>query len=216
MKYDVYMEQYNKIGYGPHGIIQIKNFLEEADIESLSTFLRSEGVGSFMSERCPKEVVDTLSRYEGNVYDEIVANISIKYDVPVVRLPVARAHLTNWGMLKGFSMPEHSDSETPDGKPAVAGGFYRYNITAISYITDSYIGGEISFPELGIKIKPAAGDLLLFPSRYRHEIKMYVSGERYTMPMFFTFDVEDAFTNEERISLEGPDASSILFKAPQL
>ena len=208
------MEQYNKIGYGPHGIIQIKNFVEEVDLEDLSTFLHTVEDGIIRREQCPKEIADTLSRYEEKTYAEVVANISDKYDIPVVPEPTNRAQLVKWGMLKGFAMRPHSDAETPDRQPAIAGGFYRFNVTAIAYLTDNYLGGEIRFPEFDITLKPRAGDLLLFPSRYRHEIKQYISGERYTMPMFFTFDVEDPFTDEEREQVGSGNMSDILFDWP--
>lgn len=77
------------------------------------------------------------------------------------------------------------------------------------------IWGEIDFPEFNLTIKPKPGDMLLFPSRYRHRILTLESGHRYTMPMFFQFDVEDSIDVVENIEqlriAEGQDPSDALF-----
>lgn len=42
-------------------------------------------------------------------------------------------------------------------------------LTAICYLNDNYTGGEIEFPNFGIKIKPEPGMLILFPSNYAYQ-----------------------------------------------
>lgn len=41
-------------------------------------------------------------------------------------------------------------------------------ISAVFYLNDNYKGGEIEFVHYGIKIKPKAGTLVLFPSSYSY------------------------------------------------
>jgi len=214
MSYKNYMDEYNKIGYSSSGIKHIKNFANAADLNVLTSYLGMQsGFGTFHSGQIDDEQVrDLLANYQDAAYAEVIENYSVPNNIkiwPEARVP---AHLAKWDMLVGQSMPVHSDSETPSRNPAIEGGFYRYNITAIAYLTDSYLGGEISFPEFdGLEIKPQAGDLLLFPSRYRHCIKTLVSGERYTMPMFFGFDVQDDIYIDDDLSDSGKNLSDILF-----
>lgn len=42
------------------------------------------------------------------------------------------------------------------------------SISAVFYLNDDYEGGEIEFVHYGVKIKPGAGTLVLFPSNYAY------------------------------------------------
>lgn len=210
------MEQYNKIGYSKDGITHIKNFVDGRDLEILVSYLDSEeGDGTFSQESVPGEIRALLLHYEHAALYEVQKHYGERYDIKFKDYARNPSHLTKWGMLTGSSMDVHSDSETPSGKPALVARFYQYNITSLSYLTDDYLGGEIDFPEFNLTIKPKAGDMLLFPSRYRHRILTLESGHRYTMPMFFQFDVEDFIDvegNSENLkSPEGQDPSDVLF-----
>lgn len=210
MSYDNYMEQYNKIGYSKDGITHIKNFIHEKDIETFVAFLDGQDTeGTLRQEEVPGEIKSLLIMYENAALSEVLQHYGQKYDIPFKKEARNHSHLTKWGMLTGSSMSVHSDSETPSGKPAIAGGFYQYNITSLSYLTDGYVGGELNFPEFDLTLKPRSGDMLLFPSRYRHRILELKGGARYTMPMFFQFDVED---NVDWVGVEqNQNPSDILF-----
>jgi Rps23 Pro-64 3,4-dihydroxylase Tpa1-like proline 4-hydroxylase len=56
-------------------------------------------------------------------------------------------------------------------------------ISAICYLNDDYVGGELEFTNFNIKIKPKAGMMLLFPSNYayRHIAHPVVSGTKYAL-----------------------------------
>jgi len=210
------MEQYNKIGYSRAGITHVKNFIHGSDLYTLASYLRNVyGFGNFYSDQIDSDIVkEMLVSCQEAAYAEVLSNYSEPYGIKMLEEPRQPAHLVKWDMLIGESMSVHSDAETPSRLPAIAGGFYRYNITAIAYITDEYLGGEIAFPEFdNLKIKPKAGDLLMFPSRYRHCIHHLVSGDRYTMPMFFGFDVEDSIDPKLATPSieEGQNPSDILF-----
>lgn len=210
MSYENYMEQYNKIGYSKDGITHIKNFVPETDRNVFIDYLSSiDDEGTFTQDMVPGEVKSLLMHYDKLVYQEVIEHYGKKYSIPFKPEPRQYAHLTKWGMLEGHSMAIHSDSETPSRQPAIVGGFWRYNITSLSYLTDEYLGGEIDFPEFDITIKPKAGDMLLFPSRYKHRILELKGGKRYTMPMFFQFDVNDNI--ELEIAKEGTNPSDVLF-----
>ena len=62
------------------------------------------------------------------------------------------------------------------------GGTFR-RVSTVYYINDDYVGGEISFPDFNIKIKPEAGDFLIFPSSfaYKHKVFPIIKGTRYSI-----------------------------------
>jgi len=56
-------------------------------------------------------------------------------------------------------------------------------ISALVYLNDDYEGGELEFPNFGIKIKPEPGMLILFPSNfaYSHIAHPVLSGTKYAL-----------------------------------
>jgi hypothetical protein len=76
--------------------------------------------------------------------------------------------------LPGKDMGKHFDGQ---------GGDTTLAFTLVSYLNDDYEGGEISFPNHGITLKPKPGSLIMFPSQmpYIHEVLPIKSGIRYMM-----------------------------------
>lgn len=84
------------------------------------------------------------------------------------------------GMGVGKGMGVHADNtpglainvDTPHGM--------------VLYINDDYEGGELYYPELGIVMKPDAGDLVIHPGTldYAHGVTPVVSGMRYATTAF--------------------------------
>ncbi len=62
------------------------------------------------------------------------------------------------------------------------GGNFR-RVSTVYYLNDDYEGGELSFPQFDINLKPEAGDMILFPSSfvYSHSVKPVISGNRYSI-----------------------------------
>ncbi len=87
----------------------------------------------------------------------------------------------------GMSMPSHADRANPDGS---AHGMPFRDFASIVYLNDHYAGGELYFPRLDLVVKPARGMLLAFTGGWHHEhgVLKVVSGDRLTMPAFYTFD----------------------------
>jgi hypothetical protein len=50
---------------------------------------------------------------------------------------------------------------------------YSYNcvVSLVAYPNDDYVGGELEFRLQGLKVKPRAGDLFIFPSNYMYPHK---------------------------------------------
>lgn len=51
--------------------------------------------------------------------------------------------------------------------------------SVLFYLNDDYKGGEISFPDLDISIKPSAGSAIVFPCTATHLAEMVEDGEKY-------------------------------------
>ena len=57
-------------------------------------------------------------------------------------------------------------------------------ISLSMYLTDDYEGGELSFCTFGKKIKPSAGDIVVFDSNTLHGTETYLGGRRMTIQCF--------------------------------
>lgn len=77
----------------------------------------------------------------------------------------------------GFGISLHADDSTYGSRD------YHRVITVLVYLNDDYEGGEISFPDQNILLKPKAGDTLIFPSNriFKHEVLPIKSGERFAV-----------------------------------
>lgn len=62
--------------------------------------------------------------------------------------------------------------------------FDNNEFSALIYVNDDYLGGEINFPEIELSIKPKAGSLIVWPGYFKHSVSLVVSGTRFTLPMF--------------------------------
>lgn len=93
--------------------------------------------------------------------------------------PVDPSPLSISKYVEGASMGPHVDYHgEPDIQPVMSG---------VIYLNDDCIGGELEFPEQGIKIKPAAGSIVVFPSvePYYHQSLPVKSGVKYMSPIFW-------------------------------
>jgi len=97
-------------------------------------------------------------------------------------IPYAEKHDIEQLQHEGYSMlrytggqeyKAHADGDTAAGRA----------ISAIVYLNDDYEGGEVEFVNFGVKIKPKAGMLLLFPSTYpyTHIAHPVTSGTKYAI-----------------------------------
>jgi hypothetical protein len=87
----------------------------------------------------------------------------------------------------GMHMLPHADRAHADGSRHDTA--YR-DFASVIYLNDDFTGGELYFPRLDLTVKPAAGMLLAFTGGWHHEhgVLNVESGERLTMPAFYTFD----------------------------
>lgn len=82
----------------------------------------------------------------------------------------------SYGILKygiGQKFTNHIDDH-PD--------FHR-RISFVYYMNEDYVGGEINFPRFGVSYKPAANEMIVFPSTYvyNHSVNEVTDGTRYAV-----------------------------------
>jgi hypothetical protein len=112
------------------------------------------------------ERIEKIFSFDKNLYVGGISNIQRQYE--------------------NSPLIEHVDS---DGDPSVA-------FAVIGYMNDDYSDGELFFSRLGLKIKPPARSLIIFPSgeNYIHGVKSPGPGPvRYALPTFVNYS--DFFDN---------------------
>lgn len=69
-------------------------------------------------------------------------------------------------------------------------------LSAVAYLNDNYCGGQIAFPRQELKVKPTAGDILLFPANfcYPHASLPVTSGIKYAVVTWFVATQKKAVT----------------------
>lgn len=60
-------------------------------------------------------------------------------------------------------------------------------MSAVLYLNDNYEGGELSFPDQEVVIKPTPGSIVIFPSvePFYHQSMPILSGNKYMVPAFW-------------------------------
>ena len=81
----------------------------------------------------------------------------------------------------GSKMFEHSDIYSYVKKD---GEHVTTSLTAILYLNDDYVGGEINFVHDDFFAKPQAGSMFVFPSNKQHEVLEITRGDRYMVQTY--------------------------------
>jgi hypothetical protein len=197
-----FQKEWDKIGKRKENIILINNFLKKKDIKIFYDYVEkykdSENFrgGKSLNQNFIKkdnfDVYSLLIEYQDKIYEEVKSYFVEKLGVKVRKTPNTPIHFVKWE--NGMSSVLHADCEKQDGTPVFEANFYRLNISSLIYINDNYEGGSIEFPEYDFYLKPSRGSLVIFPSNHKHLVtEVKGSNNRYTMPMWFTFDLENLF-----------------------
>ena len=83
----------------------------------------------------------------------------------------------------GMEMGAHRDNQY-DPHTDLSARHY----TAICYLNDDYSGGSTFFSEENKECTPETGKLVTFKSEVEHGVNKVISGDRYTLAMWFTRD----------------------------
>jgi hypothetical protein len=200
INYEPYKNYFNRIGNNKKNITLINNFIEIDDLRLINLFLDSQrNNDNFMGGKDLQQkdvrnlnpmVADLLNKYETKTYNVVKSFFTDNYGIPINRMPVNATHFVKW--IPGMDSKLHCDCEKQDGTPALAANFYQYNVSILMYPNDNYSGGEITFPDYDLSIKPEAGSFIMFPGNhsYKHTVERVKDGVRYTMPSWYSFDIK--------------------------
>lgn len=194
-----YQNYFDRIGKSKDNIVHINNFMTKDEIDIVMEYIdkykddpefsggKTLTIKKIYDENLP--LFDIISNYADKVYNLIQENYCKKYNIKVRRLPWNPFHIVKW--KPEMSSGLHSDCQYPDGSPLIKSNYFKLNITALIYPNDDYVGGEIGWPDYDLEIKPKAGDMVLFPANnyYLHYVNNVVSGLRFTLPTWYTFDI---------------------------
>lgn len=193
-------------GKSPENIVALENFMTDHELSYLNNFIRQNtewdvtethynenGTVIYDSDYWANRVATypTIEKSDPEVprvIQGMVARLKVEVDnfFKVDASPTSPA-MVRW--LPGqFQMP-HADKELHEGPDAgKPNDFPYYDIAGLFYINDDYEGGELYFPNQGIKFKPKAGAAYFFPGdmNYVHGVTEIKSGIRYTVPFFWT------------------------------
>jgi hypothetical protein len=193
-------------GNSPSNIVALEDFMTEYELSYLNNFIRSNeswdvtethynenGTVIYDSGYWANRVATypTIEKSDPQV-PKIIQGMVERLKVEVDKFFNVDANPTSPAMVRwlpGQLQMPHADKELhtgPDaGKP---NDFPYYDIAGLFYINDDYEGGELYFPEQGIRFKPKAGAAYFFPGdkNYIHGVSEIISGIRYTVPFFWT------------------------------
>ena len=193
-------------GDSPENIVALEDFMTEEEIVALDSFIRNnqywdktethyndDGVviydASYWDDRVA--TYPTISRTDPKIpllIEGMVKRLKKEVDAffGVDALPTSPA-IVRW--LPGQLQMPHADKELHEGEnKGKPNDFPYYDLAGLFYINDDYEGGELYFPNQGIRFKPKRGAAYFFPGdlNYIHGVSEIKSGERYTCPFFWT------------------------------
>ena len=95
--------------------------------------------------------------------------------------------LVKWS--PGQPMRPHADNAHPDGGPHRTP---HREFASVVYLNDDFIGGYLYFEKLKVAVAPKKGLLVAFKGgmEHMHGVTEIVTGNRYTMPAWFTRNIE--------------------------
>jgi hypothetical protein len=169
--------------FGTHGI-RISNCLDDAEL----LLLLSQGLEWFPDFRSNGEQYGhgcTVGEGE-NGYD---AMHSAMLKAAEIFLERTNRSIDNYKRVHNYyrifkwdtpmsPMGQHADGWVEDGETITP------DISLVMYFTGDFEGGNLTFVDLNKKIKPEAGDIVVFDSATRHGVESVLSGRRITTQLF--------------------------------
>lgn len=165
---------------------QTIQIVEEECISSDSdmNWVRAETIGAGLDQNLRTNynlAITHSAQYYNNIVAQNIHN-QMQFLLLSSTIPYAKKHDISFLNPEGFNMIKysggqeykaHADGSTADGRC----------VSAIVYLNDDYVGGEVEFVNFNIKIKPKPGMLLLFPSNYayRHIAHPVTDGVKYAI-----------------------------------
>jgi len=153
-------------------IYEVENFLDDSIIEELLSYVDLDGEDGWIVSH-----PGSTEHYGNRMNVELVNSIDKKMllffnDIDKYsQMYVVRRLKSN-----EFMFP-HCD-RGPNGKDK------NLLFGVVVYLNENFKGGELNYVDLGIKIKPVKGSLIIHKSTYKHEVLKVTSGKRYCLTSF--------------------------------
>lgn len=102
-----------------------------------------------------------------------------------------------WGVgisfYEAFNFVKYEGQGTHFRIHADHGPTYVATISAVAYLNDDYVGGELWFPRFDLDFKPQQGDIVVFPSIfiYEHASKEMIEGTKYSVVVMTDYHDRD-------------------------
>jgi len=187
-------------------IVELENFMTEEEIDFLDNAARNISIWDITEDHVNENgtVIYDSSYWKDRVASAPSLNKNDENIVPVivglfqklqpvienfynVKAQPTGQTIVRW--LPGQLQNPHADKELHDGPDAgKPNDFPWYDLASLFYLNDDYEGGELYFPNQGIKFKPKRGAAYFFPGdkNFIHGVTEIKSGIRYTCPFFWT------------------------------
>ena len=154
----MYLEQMRKNAYAKFGRDDIEALIEEGLLEVTSSWAdKNATLHNF-------QLTDEIHRRASEIFSA-VGGLEVTSFTTVQR------------MYEGVELKSHWDQYSDK----------LVEYAAVLYLNDDYMAGELFFPNFELTIKPAAGDLVIFPGtrEFEHGVHVVAAGPtRYVIPTF--------------------------------
>ncbi len=118
-----------------------------------------------------------------SLYSELVLSIALCVEDYSKKYNLNLGYMEAVNFIK-YGVGEHFDVHSDHGFS------YTCTVSTVAYLNDDYEGGELWFKHLDQKIKPEAGDIVVFPSTfiYAHASLPVKSGVKYSAVTMFDYN----------------------------
>ena len=162
-------------------IYEIENFLDESICDELvnyfnNTKVRNTHLDGYFKDKtlCPYSIKDNLLLSNLLILQiksiQTASKLFYKDNLDV------NLYLEYWNivqMLPGIDMEVHQDRSHRD-------------YSSVLYLNEDFTGGNTYFPKNNFTCNPKKGKIIFFSSRTYHGVTEVISGERYTLPCWYS------------------------------
>ena len=163
-------------------IFYIKNFLSKEDLSYSENIINNIPTDSWSTLNAEHQ-----ESWHNKFYDHNDSKLNdlIKNKINNLMKIVPTLTLHGFNRLLRQSPENNMDAHVDEREDQRNGAIREYAL--VLYLNDNYDGGNLSYLNLGIQIKPEAGSLMIFKTgpKYLHEVKMVTGNNpRYCLPAF--------------------------------
>lgn len=173
---------FEKVWPDPQGTI---NRVESEVAKNNIYWKQAETLGHGAKQKLRTNKVLDVSHLAHVADNPVLQNVHNQFNM--LLLSTSNSYAVRYGLEEnfyheGYNLLKYSEGEEYKSHYDDTGGIGRV-LSALVYLNDDFEGGETEFVNFGIKIKPRAGMLVLFPSdySYRHISHPVTKGTKYAL-----------------------------------